>query len=105
MSSRKRLDLTEERNLLLERMRFDVGVRTERPIQVENNLARAEVTTELRVVGSPYEPGLSGQLRILEGGEVILNEREHENGARRHHLHRRTRDPPVVRPAPQHGRR
>ncbi len=72
------LDLTEERNPLLESLAFDVRVDTEMPILVDNNLARAEVTTDLRVVGTPYETGLSGSLTVVEGGEITLNERRYE---------------------------
>jgi outer membrane protein assembly factor BamA/autotransporter translocation and assembly factor TamB len=72
------LDLTEERNPLLDRVRFNVGVQTEQPILVDNNLAKAEVTTDLRVLGSPYELGLSGRMELLEGSAVTLNERRYE---------------------------
>jgi outer membrane protein assembly factor BamA/autotransporter translocation and assembly factor TamB len=78
MTARHRLDLTEERNPFLERMRFDVNVNTATPILVDNNLARAETRARLRVVGTPYEPGLLGQLTLLEGGEIRLNERRYE---------------------------
>ncbi len=73
----RKLDFTEERNPFLERVRFNVKVDTATPILVDNNLAKAEITTDLRVVGSPYETGLTGQLEVLEGGEVTLNERRY----------------------------
>ncbi|MGE3178393.1 MAG: translocation/assembly module TamB domain-containing protein, partial [Vicinamibacterales bacterium] len=72
------LDLTEERNPLIDRLRLDVEVTTATPILVDNNLARAEVTTDLRVVGTPYDTGLSGTLTVSEGSEVTLNERRYE---------------------------
>ena len=78
MGARRQLDLTEERNPLLERVRFNVNVDTASPILVDNNLARAEVTVDLRVVGTPYEPGLAGRLTVLQGGEITLNERRYE---------------------------
>ncbi|RPI57832.1 MAG: hypothetical protein EHM55_00405 [Acidobacteria bacterium] len=78
MTSRRRLDLTESRNPFLERLRFNVSVETATPILVENNLARAEVTADLRVLGTPYEPGLAGRLTVLDGGEIALNERRYE---------------------------
>jgi outer membrane protein assembly factor BamA/autotransporter translocation and assembly factor TamB len=78
MTARRRLDLTEERNPLLERMRFDVNVNTATPIVIDNNLARAEARARVRVVGTPYETGLTGQLTLLEGGEIRLNERRYE---------------------------
>ena len=78
MTARRKLDLTEERDPFLERMRFNVNVNTATPILVDNNLARAEARARLRVVGTPYEPGLTGQLTLLEGGEIRLNERRYE---------------------------
>ena len=74
MASPRRLDLTE-RNPLVERVRFNLNVDTATPVVVDNNLARAEVTADLRVLGTPYETGLSGRLSLLEGGEITLNER------------------------------
>ena len=43
MTARRKLDLTEERNPILERVRFNVDVNTATPILVDNNLARAEI--------------------------------------------------------------
>jgi outer membrane protein assembly complex protein YaeT len=78
MQARRTLDLTAERNAFLEQVRFDVHVDTATPIFVDNNLARAEVTADLRVVGTPYEPGLVGRLVVLEQSEITLNERRYE---------------------------
>jgi outer membrane protein assembly factor BamA/autotransporter translocation and assembly factor TamB len=77
MTARRKLDLTEERDSFLERMRFNVNVNTATPILVDNNLARAEARARLRVVGTPYEPGVVGQVTLLQGGEVRLNERRY----------------------------
>ena len=78
MTARRELNLTEERNPLLERVRFDINVDTSTPILVDNNVAQAEVTADLRLVGSPYEPGLTGRVTLLEGSEITLNERRYE---------------------------
>jgi outer membrane protein assembly complex protein YaeT len=78
ITARRQLDLTPERNPLLERLLLNVNVDTATPILVDNNLAKAEVTTDLRVVGTPYETGLLGRLEVLEGGLVTLNERTYE---------------------------
>ncbi len=72
------LDLTEERSPLMEQIRLNVAVTTETPVMVNNNLAKAEITTDLRVVGTPYDMGLTGQMEILEGSSVTLNERRYE---------------------------
>jgi outer membrane protein insertion porin family len=78
VTSPGKLDLTDERNPLVERIRFNVDVNTATPILVDNNLARAEIDTDLTVVGTPYETGLLGELTLLEGSEIRLNERRYE---------------------------
>ena len=72
------LDLSEERNPLLDSVRFNVSISTRDPIAVRNNLAKAGITTQLVVLGSPYEPGLAGRLIIEEGGELTLQERRYQ---------------------------
>jgi outer membrane protein assembly complex protein YaeT len=78
MTQRRNLDLTDKRNPFLERVRINLDVDTSTPILVDNNLGRAEIESELRLVGTPYEPGLLGEIRLLEGSEVRLNERRYE---------------------------
>ena len=78
MTARRKLDLTEERSPLLERVRFNINVDTATPILVDNNLAKAEIGVDVRVLGTVYETGLSGRLTVLEGGEITLNERRYE---------------------------
>ena len=78
MTARRSLDLTEGRNPLLERIRFDIDVNTATPVLVDNNLARAEIEADLNVVGTPYDTGLLGELNVLEGSEIRLNERRYE---------------------------
>jgi outer membrane protein assembly complex protein YaeT len=72
------IDVTEERSPLIERVRFDVKVTTATPIIVDNNLARAEIEADLRLLGTPYETGLSGRMNLAEGSELTLNERRYE---------------------------
>ncbi len=74
----KTLDLTETRNPILERVRFAVDVATGSPMMIDNNLARAEIDVDLRIVGTPYEPGLTGRLTLAEGGQITLNARRYE---------------------------
>lgn len=72
------LDLTDERSALLERMRFDVRVNTGTPILIDNNLAQAELTTNVTVLGTPYDLGMSGRMELLAGSAVTLNERRYQ---------------------------
>ncbi|MGE5833638.1 MAG: translocation/assembly module TamB domain-containing protein, partial [Acidobacteriota bacterium] len=72
------LDLTKKRDPLLDRVRFDIDVDTAAPVMIDNNLARAEIDADLRIVGNPYEPGLTGRLTLAEGGQLTLNARRYE---------------------------
>ncbi|MEO8592625.1 MAG: translocation/assembly module TamB domain-containing protein [Candidatus Solibacter sp.] len=72
------LAIDEQRNPLLDSVRFNIGIVTQDPITIQNNLAKAEVTTQLVLLGSPYEPGLAGRLIIEEGSELTLQERRYQ---------------------------
>ena len=75
LNSGQGVDLTEDRNELIDRTRLDLNLKTTSPLLINNNLARAEVNTNLRVVGTPYRPSLLGRIEIEEGGELYLAER------------------------------
>jgi len=77
-SAGRMLDFTQQRNPILDRVHFDIGVRTATPAIIDNRLARGEVDADLRVVGTPYEPGLTGRLTLVTGGQVTLNGRRYE---------------------------
>jgi outer membrane protein assembly complex protein YaeT len=66
---------TEERNALLDRVRFNVRIDTQSPIVVDNNLGAVALAANLRVTGSYYDMGLLGRLTMEEGGQLRLNER------------------------------
>ncbi len=72
------LDLTATRDSLLERVRFNISVKTAAPVTIDNNLARAEIDADLHIVGTPYEPGLTGRMTLAEGGQITLNARRYE---------------------------
>jgi outer membrane protein assembly complex protein YaeT len=78
IAARGNRSLTPDRNPLLDRLRFDVDVTSATPVLVDNNLARAEMTAALHVVGSPYQPALLGSLTLLEDSEILLNERRYQ---------------------------
>jgi outer membrane protein assembly complex protein YaeT len=74
-SQRQGAEFTAQPNPLLARVRFDLEVVTESPLVIDNNLARLAADARLRLLGSWYQPGLTGRVQIEEGGEIILNER------------------------------
>ena len=71
------LGLTEERNKLLQRLTYSLGIKTQYPLVVDNNLAKAEFNMNTRLVGTFYDPGLTGSISIEEGGKLNLNERSY----------------------------
>ncbi len=66
--------LIGEPNPFLEKLHFEVNVRTENPIVVDNNLAQLEASLDVRLVGTYYRPSLLGRATLEEGGEVRLAE-------------------------------
>jgi len=71
------LDLTAQRNPMLESLSLNVAVATQDPIAIQNNLAKAELSMQLRVLGNPYDMGLTGRLTIEEGSQITLQERQY----------------------------
>ena len=72
------LDIDEKREPLLDSVRFNIGIVTQDPIAIQNNLAKAEISSQLVLAGSPYEPGLAGRLMIEEGSQITLQERHYQ---------------------------
>ncbi len=67
----------EDRSPLLERLDYGVAIKTQHPLVVDNNLAKAELEMDARLTGSYYRPGLVGRITIDEGGSLNLNERNY----------------------------
>ncbi len=67
--------LLEERDPFLSRLRLDIGVNTQGPLLVDNNLAKLTLNANLRLVGGAYRPGLTGRLSLDEGGQLFFGER------------------------------
>jgi hypothetical protein len=83
MTAPRPLELTEDRSPLRDKIRLGIGIRTQEPVLVDNNLAKAELSADLRLLGTLGQPGLSGRLVIEENGELLLQERRYvvERGA------------------------
>lgn len=70
-------EVREDRSPFLERLDFGIAIKTENPVVVDNNLAKAELDVDARLTGSYYRPGLVGRVTIDEGGSLNLNERKY----------------------------
>ena len=57
---------------ILNRLELDVGIVTENDTVVDNNLARLELGTDLRLIGTAAAPSLSGRAELREGGQLFL---------------------------------
>jgi outer membrane protein assembly complex protein YaeT len=77
MTRPREIDFAEQRNPMVENIRFNLPITTASPIIIDNNYAEAEITADLRLLGNPYQPGLSGRLEIIEGGTIMLQERRY----------------------------
>lgn len=63
------------RSSVFDRIRFNIALRTDSPLLVQNNIAKIEADVNLRLVGSFYEPSLVGRAILNQGGEISLNQR------------------------------
>jgi outer membrane protein assembly factor BamA/autotransporter translocation and assembly factor TamB len=77
LNAPRTLELTQARNSFLEHVRFNLMVKTDSPMLIDNNLAKAQIAANLRVLGTIYETGMSGQLQVEEGSVLTLNERQY----------------------------
>ncbi|MGZ5495763.1 MAG: translocation/assembly module TamB domain-containing protein, partial [Candidatus Aminicenantales bacterium] len=70
LKSKGRSDPFIERSGFLEDLSFDLRFESVAPVRINNNLLDARVQADLRLTGSPYEPGLMGRISVVDGGEV-----------------------------------
>src|SRR5215510_107544 len=69
--------ILNEQPSLLSRTQLDVGLRTLSPLFLNNNIARANINAELRVLGTLEQPGLTGKIDLEEGAQINLRERKY----------------------------
>jgi outer membrane protein insertion porin family len=67
-----------ERNSLLDNVSFDVDIATSKPFLIRNNLADARVRAGLKLMGTPYTPGLGGGIQLLDGGKITFSGNTYE---------------------------
>jgi len=72
LKSKGRSDLFAKRSGFLEDLSFDLRFKSVNPVRVDNNLLKARLEADLRLTGSPYEPGLMGRVSVVDGGEVYF---------------------------------
>lgn len=68
-------NISGDPNPLLARLRFDVEVVTREPLAVDNNLGRINANANLRLLGTPQRPAVTGRFEIEEGGRVYFSGR------------------------------
>ena len=55
---------------------LDLGVRADGTVHLRNNVANADASGTLRVLGDTQRPGVVGEISVLPGGRVFLHDRE-----------------------------
>jgi outer membrane protein assembly complex protein YaeT len=75
-SERSTITVTGEPSTL-SRTQLDIEVRTLSPLVVNNNIARADINADLRVLGTVDQPGLTGRIDVEEGAQLTLRERKY----------------------------
>jgi outer membrane protein assembly complex protein YaeT len=77
LKSQQLVEIGQEPDPILERVRLNIAVRTTSPLLVQNNIAKVEATANLKLVGSFYEPSMTGRITLNEGGEILLNQQQY----------------------------
>jgi len=57
---------------------MDIGVKSDQTVHLRNNVADADASADLRVIGDTARPGMTGTVRVTSGGRAFLHEREFE---------------------------
>ncbi len=57
---------------------LDLEVRADDTVRLRNNVADADASANLRIIGDTSRPGMVGEVLVEAGGEVYLHEREFE---------------------------
>lgn len=57
---------------------MDLSVDAEETVHLRNNVADADASAALRIVGDTARPGMTGEIRMVPGGRVYLQDREFE---------------------------
>jgi len=73
-----RSDIFVRRNKFLNDLDFNIRIETFNPARIENNLIDARVRADVKLRGSPYNPGLSGRIDFREGGEVYFGKNTYQ---------------------------
>ncbi len=63
-----------EPNPFLRNLNLDVNIGIPNNFVIDNNIAKAEVSADLQLVGTLSNPSLSGRASVVEGGEVYFNQ-------------------------------
>lgn len=54
------------------------GEQLEPTLKLRNNVADADATCDLRIIGDTARPGMVGEIRLEPGGQIYLNDRQFE---------------------------
>lgn len=57
---------------------MDLAVRADGTVRLDNNVADAQASASLRIIGDTARPGMVGEIRVTPGGRMYLQEREFE---------------------------
>ena len=57
----------------LKNLNFNLDIAVANDFIIDNNIAKTEVSADLKLIGTPYNPSLSGRANVAEGGEVYFN--------------------------------
>ncbi len=67
-------DAFREPNPYLKNLNLNVDIYIDNSLVIDNNISKAEISADLKLIGTVYNPSLAGRASVTEGGEVYFSQ-------------------------------
>jgi outer membrane protein assembly complex protein YaeT len=67
-------DAFREPNPYLKNLNLNIDIDIANSLIIDNNISKAEISADLKLIGTVYNPSLAGRASVTEGGEVYFSQ-------------------------------
>lgn len=67
-------DAFREPNPYLKNLNLNIDIDIDNSLVIDNNISKAEISADLKLIGTAYNPSLAGRASVTEGGEVYFSQ-------------------------------
>jgi outer membrane protein assembly complex protein YaeT len=67
-------DAFREPNPYLKNLNLNIDIDIDNSLVIDNNISKAEISADLKLIGTVYNPSLAGRASVTEGGEVYFSQ-------------------------------